>query len=64
MFRPSRESTMARFYATRALLLMVGAAVGLIGMLRELTWLVWIGIGILLVAVVLRVIASRSRLPN
>lgn len=64
MFRPSREPGTTRYFEIKALLLVVGASVGVVGMVQERSWLVWIGIGILLVAMILRLLASRKKEPD
>jgi hypothetical protein len=64
MIRPSREPVSTRFMELKALMLVVGASIGLVGMMQDRSWLVWIGIGILLVAIVLRLVANRNKEPD
>lgn len=64
MFRPSREPGSTRYFEIKALLLVLGATIGVIGMVQDRSWLVWIGIGILLVAMILRLTASRKNEPD
>jgi protein-S-isoprenylcysteine O-methyltransferase Ste14 len=64
MFRPSREPGTSRYFEIKALLLVLGASVGVVGMAQERSWLVWIGIAILLVAMILRLWASRKKEPD
>lgn len=64
IFRPSREPGDSRYFEIKALLLVIGASIGVVGMAQERSWLVWIGIGILLVAMILRLMASRRNEPD
>jgi hypothetical protein len=64
MFRPSRDGSTPRYFEIKALLLVIGASVGVMGMVQDRSWLVWIGIGILLVAMILRLIARRKKEPD
>ncbi len=56
MFRPSRKRRDGedRFLVWKVRLFVVGAAVALLGMGMSLSWVVWVGIGALLVGLVLR----------
>lgn len=55
MFRPTRERRGEdRFLAWKVWIFVVGAAVAMAGMGFSLSWLVWAGIGVLLVGLVLR----------
>ena len=62
MFRPSRQRTEGddRFLAWRVRLFMIGAAVAFAGMAMSLQWLVWVGIAVLVAAMVLRFLPSRN----
>jgi hypothetical protein len=64
MFRPSRDRGTPRYFEIKALLLVIGASVGVMGMVQDRSWLIWIGIGILLVAMILRLIARRKKEPD
>jgi hypothetical protein len=61
MFRASRGDVTGsdRFFAIKALLFVVGASLGIAGMVTETGWLVWIAISVLAVAIVVRLIGSR-----
>jgi hypothetical protein len=43
------------------LIFVIGAALGIAGIASDRTWLVNLGIGVLLVGVVLRLVAQRNR---
>ena len=62
MFRPSRERKEGedRFLAWKVALFISGAAVAFAGMALSWSWLVWVGIAVLVVALVLRLLATRS----
>lgn len=56
MFRPSRKRREGedRFLAWKIGLFAVGAAAAFAGIAASLSWLVWVGIAILLAAMILR----------
>ena len=62
MFRPSRKRTEGgdRFLAWRVRLFMIGAVVAFAGMATSLKWLVWVGIAVLVAAMVLRFLPARD----
>lgn len=62
MFRPSRKRREAedRFLAWKVQLFLIGAAAAFAGMAMSLSWLVWVGIAVLLVAMVLRFLDVRD----
>ena len=57
IFRPARDGGNPRFLEVKTLLLVIGTSIGLAGMLREISWLVWVGIAILLAGVALRFVS-------
>ena len=61
MFRASRGDLTGadRFFAIKAVLFVLGASLGIAGMVTETGWLVWIAIGVLAVAIVVRLVGSR-----
>jgi hypothetical protein len=61
MFRASRRDPAGsdRFFAIKVLILSIGAAFGIAGMLYEIGWLVWTAIAVLTIGVVLRMVGSR-----
>ncbi|MGH7552622.1 MAG: hypothetical protein ACREMQ_06295 [Longimicrobiales bacterium] len=62
LFRASRTRRGPDPYLPHKMLIFViGAALGIAGIASERTWLVNVGIGVLLLGVVLRVIAQRKR---
>jgi hypothetical protein len=62
MFRVSRErSGEDRFFAVKAAMLVIGAAVGIAGMVYQIGWLVWAAIVIVGTGIILRLIAARRR---
>ncbi len=62
MFRPSRKSREGedRFLAWKVRLFVTGAVAAFAGMAMSLSWLVWVGIAVLAVAVVLRFLPPRD----
>ncbi|MXW18607.1 MAG: hypothetical protein F4139_12515 [Gemmatimonadetes bacterium] len=62
MFRPSRKRREGedRFLAWKVQLFLIGAAAAFAGMAMSLSWLVWVGIAVLLVAMVLRFLNVRD----
>ncbi|MDE2763155.1 MAG: hypothetical protein OXQ94_15735 [Gemmatimonadota bacterium] len=55
MFRPSRERRGEdRFLAWKVRIFVAGAALALAGIGMSLSWLVWVGIGVLVVGLLLR----------
>ena len=59
MFRSSRDRKGEdRFLVWKVRFFVVGAAVALVGMGISLSWLVWAGIGVLLVGLVLRFLSD------
>ena len=62
MFRASRGDVTRpdRFFAIKAVLFVVGASLGIAGMVAEAGWLVWVAIGVLAVAIVVRMVGARS----
>jgi hypothetical protein len=61
MFLPSRERQgNDRWYRLRLALFVVGTGCVLAGARAERRWAVWVGIGILLVAVAIRLVARRG----
>jgi len=62
MFFPSRSHPGPdRFYRLRAALFLVGTIAVLLGAGLELRWLVWSGMGVLAVAIAIRLLAHRQR---
>ena len=61
MFRAARGNVTGsdRFFAIKAVLFVVGASLGIAGMVSETGWLVWIAIGVLTIAIVVRLVGSR-----
>lgn len=66
MFRPSRKRREGedRFLAWKIGLFAIGAAAAFAGMARSLSWLVWAGVGVLLIAMILRFLPERDRSPD
>lgn len=61
MFLPSRDRRgYDRWYRLRFALFIVGTGCVLAGIRAERRWAVWVGIGVLLVAFVIRLIARRD----
>ena len=62
MFRPSRKRREGedRFLAWKVQLFLIGAAAAFAGMAMSLSWLGWVGIAVLLVAMVLRFLNVRD----
>ena len=62
MFRPSRKKREGddRHLAWKIRLFVTGAATAFAGMAMSLSWLVWIGVGVLAVAVVLRFLPAND----
>jgi len=55
MFRPSRERRGEdRFLAWKVRIFVAGAALAFAGIGMSLSWLVWVGIGVLVVGLLLR----------
>ena len=63
MFRPSRERRDGedRFLVWKVRIFVIGAAVAFVGIGMSLSWLVWAGIGILLVGLALRFLPDGRR---
>jgi hypothetical protein len=62
MFRARRDSRGDdRHFEVKAALLVLGASLGIAGMIYEIGWLVWAAIGVVAVAMILRLIADRQR---
>jgi len=60
MFFPSRSHPGPhRFFRLRAALFLVGTIAVLAGAGLELRWLVWVGMGVLAVAIAIRLLAHR-----
>ena len=62
MFRPSRKKREGedRFLAWKVRFFVTGAAAACAGMAMSLSWLVWVGVAVLAVAVVLRFLPARD----
>ena len=62
MFRPSREQSGRSdpYLPWKVRLFVIGAALALVGMALVMRWLVWAGIGILVVALLLRFLPARD----
>ena len=62
MFRPSRKRREGedRFLAWKVGLFVIGAAAAFAGMAGSLSWLVWVGIAVLVVAMILRFLPGRD----
>ncbi len=65
LFRPAREPRGPDPYLRwKTLLFVVGAVVGLVGMLTRNGWLVGLGIAVLAAGMALRLLSRRSRSPE
>lgn len=62
MFRPSRKRREGedRFLSWKIGLFVIGAAAAFAGMAMSLSWLVWVGIAVLVVAMILRFVPGRD----
>ncbi len=62
MFRPSRDrpDRSDPYLLWKVRLFVTGAALALVGMALVMRWLVWAGIGILVVALLLRFLPARD----
>lgn len=62
MFRPSRKRPEGedRFLAWKVYLFMIGAGAAFAGMALSRSWLVWVGVAILAVAMMLRFLPARD----
>lgn len=62
MFRPSRKRREGedRFLAWKIGLFAIGAGAGFAGMALSLSWLVWVAVAVLAVAVLLRFLPARD----
>ncbi|MGQ0814927.1 MAG: hypothetical protein ACT4O1_10740 [Gemmatimonadota bacterium] len=64
IFRAAREKKGDdRFFELKALLLVLGASLGIAGMVSQRSWLVLAGIGVLAVAMILRLFDNRRSRP-
>ena len=63
MFRPSRKRREGedRFLAWKIGLFVIGAAAAFGGMATSLSWLVWVGIAVLVVAMILRFLPAGDQ---
>ena len=52
-----------RFLELKALMLVLGASLGLAGMLTERSWLVWLGIAVIAAGILVRLIMRRKDPP-
>lgn len=65
MFRPSRDNRGDdRFFELKALILVLGASLGIAGMIYEIEWLIWAAIAVVAVAIILRMMANRKGKPD
>ncbi|MGQ0561074.1 MAG: hypothetical protein ACT443_04275 [Gemmatimonadota bacterium] len=61
IFRPSRERRGDdRFCEAKATLFVLGASAGIVGMVTERTWLVYVAIVLVAAGVLLRLVARRG----
>ena len=61
IFRPDRSRRgVDRFIDVKMLIFVIGAALGVIGIAREIDWLVYAAIAVLAGGVLLRVLGSRT----
>ena len=62
MFRPSRERSGRDdpYLLWKVRLFVIGAVLALVGMAFVMRWLVWVGIGVLVVALLLRFLPARD----
>lgn len=64
IFRPSREHQNDRWFELRAALFVIGASLGIAGMVSARGWLVWIAIAIIAVGVAFRFVPSTHNDNN
>lgn len=61
IFRPDRSRRgVDRFLDVKMLIFVIGAALGVIGIAREIDWLVYAAIAVLAVGVILRLLRGRT----
>lgn len=61
MFRVSREKAAGRFFVVKTFLFVLGASLGIAGMVSQRDWLVVIAIVVLAIGVIFRLIDKRIR---
>ena len=63
MLRPTREPRGDdRFFEVKVILLIVGASLGLAGMLYNNEWLIWAALAVVAAAIILRLVVNRKRM--
>lgn len=61
MFRPTRENRGEdRFFEVKAIVLVLGASLGIAGMIYQIDWLIWTAIAVVAAAIILRLIIDRK----
>lgn len=61
MFRATRENRGEdRFFEVKAIILVLGASLGIAGMIYEIGWLIWTAIAVVAAAIILRLIVDRK----
>ena len=62
MLRPTREPRGEdRFFEVKVILLVLGASLGVAGMVYKRSWLIYLAMACVAAGIVLRIIAARSR---
>ena len=62
MLRPSREHRGDdRFFEVKVVLLVLGASLGIAGMVYKRSWLIYLAMACVMAGIILRIIAARSK---
>ena len=62
MFRARRDRTGEdRYFEVKAIILVLGASLGIAGMVYQIEWLIWAAIAVVAAGVILRLIHDRKQ---
>ena len=62
MFRATRDNRGEdRYFEIKAIVLVLGASLGIAGMVYEIGWLIWAAIVVVAAAIILRLIVDRKK---